>query len=201
MEQEFSEKNLKEAASMMSDTKKINEAIEKIKANKKFVSATMDYVNSNQNVKANIEEIKRDMETKGTAIMGQDVSVRVRRKMIKKQKMMMDLAKQPYNGDELDCVCMSQNGKINSMKFNPSEIEADKWVAHPVFIGNIPFIAISNAYIYSGKNTIASLFIEKDTCGPVIFMMLDPNKDLARVDVSVVYFKDLVKRHITVTRS
>lgn len=188
--EQLTPENIKKAKETFKDNAKVNEAIDKIRKSPKFMSTTLNYVKSDQNLQRNMEQIKRDMMASGEGVMGTDIPLKQRKKMARKQEMIKSMAKQGYQEGDIGCICMLPNGKTSQTRFNTKDLDDDKWAIQPAFVAGVPFFAICNANIITGVNKLATRFIDLTTYGPVIFMMLTP--ELEPTDIGAPEFKKLL---------
>jgi len=178
-----------EAKETMSNSKKIEEIIDKFKKDKSILPNIIQMFDEDQQLRRNADNIARMVAPTGT--MGQEVPLAQRKKLAQKQGMLRSLAKHVYTPGDMSCIVINKNGKVMSHVFNMNDINNDKWVLNPIVLNGVPFIAVCNSHMTSSsdKNKTATKLLSMPVNGPVVFLMM--NEDYEITNMTPQEFKEL----------
>jgi hypothetical protein len=169
--------------------KNFDNMIEILKKDKSIVPKTIDYINSNQQIKRNAEIMRHNLQENLT--MGQDVPLARRKKMANMQEAMKSMAKHHHKEGEVRASCIALKGKLDSTQINIKSLDEDKYLIRFIVINGILLASIANVTI-KGKNKKASDIIGELVCGPIIFVKL--NDEYEPENMTISEFEEIIDK-------
>jgi len=164
---------------LMEDSSKISAAIAKIKKNRRLVPQSIDMLKNNSQMERNMTNMARNMSGGGT--MGQETSLKDRKKMAHRQELIRSQMKTTILDDDVKCVQILLGGRCTSNIVNLKVVEdQEKWCVDVIEIGSSIFITIcdSSAKISNKNiNKKASEIMKVPVYGLVSFILLDDELD------------------------
>lgn len=173
------EANEETVKKLLEDSSKISAAISKIKKNRRLVPQSIDMLKKNSEMERNMTNMARNMTNGGT--MGQETSMKDRRKMANRQELIKSQMKAKILDDDVKCVVLLLNGRATNNIVNLKVVEDEaKWCVDVIILGPQTFITIcdSTAKISNKNlNKKASEIMNMPVYGLVSFILLDDELD------------------------
>lgn len=164
---------------------KIDDALAKIRKNRKIVPQTMDMLHKNPEMQRNAANFVEGLNI--PSVMGMETPLRERKKMAARQEMVRSQMRNRLADGEVKCVHMLVKGKLVPYAVNCGVLDqGEKWCVEPVLIGDMDFLYVCDATVpvtNKNLNKRASDILGEPVYGIVAFVLLD--KDLEPTDLAV----------------